>query len=430
MRGMRAGWSWFFLLVWVSVSGAQERGQLPQPVDWLEAGLMEGFPPAKESLVTKANWLNYPQLTWSLQHARELFPTRNVPRGGKPWEFPVALCSLESIPFKDEHGKDTTFGRFLKDTYTDSVLVLHEGRVVYERYFNQMTPRTPHMLFSVSKSIVGLLAATLVREGVLDERAPVSKYVPELESTALGDATIRDLLDMRVGVKFSEVYTDPRSDIVAYVLAAEWVPTPPGYTGPKDLYSMIKGLTQREGPHGEAFGYKSVVSDVLAWAMKKATGKSLAQMVSERLWSRMGAEEDGFYLLDPIGTEVAMGGFNATLRDLGRLGQLMLNKGEVGGRQLIPREVVEEIMAGGDREAFARAGMTTRPGWSYKDQWWVTHNENGAFMAMGVYGQRLYVDPKARMVIAKLGSHPVASNAFTDLVHMKAFQALAKELSH
>jgi CubicO group peptidase (beta-lactamase class C family) len=193
---------------------------------------------------------------------------------------------------------------------------------------------------------------------------------------------------------------------------------------------MIKGLTQREGPHGEAFGYKSVVSDVLAWAMKKATGKSLAQMVSERLWSRMGAEEDGFYLLDPIGTEVAMGGFNATLRDLGRLGQLMLNKGEVGGRQLIPREVVEEIMAGGDREAFARAGMTTRPGWSYKDQWWVTHNENGAFMAMGVYGQRLYVDPKARMVIAKLGSHPVASNAFTDLVHMKAFQALAKELSH
>lgn len=426
VRGVR--WALFFLVAWTSLVSAEQRLQLPRPVDWIQAGIMQGFPPQKESLVTKANWLNYPQLTWSLQHARELFPTRNVPRGGKSVDFPSALSGLDSISFKDEDGRDTTFGKFLKDTYTDSVLVLHEGRIVYERYFNQMTPKTPHMLFSVSKSIVGLLAATLVKEGIMEEGAPVSKYVPELETTALGDATIRDLLDMRVGVKFSEVYTDPSSDIVAYVVAAEWIPAPPGYVGPRDLCSVIKGLNQREGPHGQAFGYKSVVSDVLAWAMKRATGKSLAQIVSERLWSKMGTEEDAFYLLDPVGTEVAMGGFNATLRDLGRLGQLMLNKGELGGRQIIPREVVEEIMAGGDREAFAKAGMKTRLGWSYKDQWWVTHNENGAFMAMGVYGQRLYVDPKAKMVIVKLGSHPFASNTFTDSIHMRAFQALDKEL--
>jgi CubicO group peptidase (beta-lactamase class C family) len=390
---------------------------------------MQGFPPAPAKVVNKANWLTYPNLSWSFQHARELFPSRAISRDETKFKpFPAALQTLDEIVFDDEKGQSIRFGEFLKATYTDAILVLHKGKVVYEQYANNMTPATRHMLFSVSKSFVGTLAALLVSEGTLDENAPVARYVPELASSAYGDATVRQLMDMRVGAKFSEVYTDPKSDIVAYVLAAEWVPIPPGYQGPRDLCSMMANLKERDGSHGEAFGYKSSTTDVLAWVLRRASGKSLTALLSERIWSKIGAAHDAYYLLDSIGTEVAMGGMNATLRDLARFGQMMLQKGELGGKRILPRGVVEDIMRGGDRDAFARANQPTRLGWSYRSQWWVTHNPNGAYLAMGVHGQRLYIDPKAQMVVAKLGSHPVPGNAFTDPIHARAFHALARAL--
>ncbi len=417
------------LLLFSVQAWAQTAQQLPPPVDWRDAGLMQGFPPAAAKVVNKSNWLAYPNVSWSFQHARELYPSRAISRdGAKVKPFPLALQTLDEIVFDDEKGQPIRFGEFVTATYTDAIMILHKGKIVYERYANNMTPETRHMLFSVSKSFVGTLAALLVSEGTLDENAPVSKYVPELAPSAYGDATVRQLMDMRVGAKFSEVYTDPKSDIMAYVVAAEWIPIPPGYQGPKNLCSMMVNLKEREGPHGGAFGYKSATTDVLAWVLRRASGKSLTALLSERIWSKIGAESDAYYLLDAVGTEVAMGGMNATLRDLARFGQMMLQKGQMGGKQILPRGVVEDIMQGGDREAFAKGNQPTRAGWSYRSQWWVTHNSNGAYTAMGVHGQRLYIDPKAQMVVARLGSHPVAGNAFTDPIHTKAFDALAKAL--
>ncbi|MFZ5867832.1 MAG: serine hydrolase domain-containing protein [Thermodesulfobacteriota bacterium] len=408
---------------------AQAPGQLPPAVDWQAAGLMKGSPPPEAKQVTKANWLSYPFIRWSFQHSREVLPTKPVDRGPKPTALPTELKELDKLAFDDDKGKPTTIEAFLRDTYTDGIVVLHKGKIVYERYLNGMTPDTRHMLFSTSKSFVGLVAAMLVSKGVLDENAPVSKYVPELAASAYSDATVRQVLDMRVGAKFSEVYTDPKSDIFKYVIAADWVPRPPNYQGPTNLYATLAALTERDGPHGGPFGYKSANSDVLGWVASRATGKSLSELVSEMIWSKIGAEHKGFYLVDPLGTEVAMGGLNVTLRDLSRLGQTMLQMGQWEGREVVPKSVVEDIMKGGDRDAFAKSNQPTRQGWSYRSQWWITHNPNGAYLAMGVFGQRLYIDPKAQMVVAKFGSHPVPGNALTDPIHMKAFDALAKALT-
>jgi CubicO group peptidase (beta-lactamase class C family) len=407
---------------------AQAPAKLPPPLNWSDAGLMKGSPPPKAKQVTKANWLGYPYIRWSFQHARELLPTKPIAHGPKAIPLPMEPKDLDKLTFEDDKGNPVTFEAFLENTYTDGIVVLHKGKIIYERYLNGMTPETHHMFFSMSKSFVGLVTAILAAKGMLDEKALVSKYVPELATSAYGDATLRQVMDMRVGVKFLEVYTDPKSDISKYVIAANWVPRPPNYQGPTNLYAALVALKEREGPHGGNFGYKSANSDVLAWVASRTSGKSLSQLVSELIWSKIGAENKAYYLVDPLDTEVAMGGLNASLRDVARLGQTMLQMGQWEGREVIPNSVVEDIMKGGDREAFAKGNQPTRPGWSYRSQWWITHNQNGAYLAMGVFGQRLYVDPKAQMVVAKFGSHPVPGNAFTDAIHQKVFDSLAKIL--
>lgn len=139
-------------------------------------------------------------------------------------------------------------------------------------------------------------------------------------------------------------------------------------------------------------------------------------------------EQDAYFEVDSVGTEFAGGGLNAGLRDLARFGEMMRRGGEWNGQQIIPRSVVEDIRKGGDRDAFAKAGYDLLPGWSYRDMWWVTHNEHGAYGARGVYGQAIYIDPKAEMVIARFASHPVAANAGNDPTSLPAYHALAKYL--
>ncbi|MCK8484215.1 META domain-containing protein [Aliiroseovarius sp. S2029] len=185
---------------------------------------------------------------------------------------------------------------------------------------------------------------------------------------------------------------------------------------------------EQDGTHGEVFGYKTVNSDVAGWLIARTTGVSAAQYLSNRIWSRIGTEREAFYTVDSIGTPFAGGGFNAVLRDMGRLGQLVLQNGEWNGEQVIPSAAIDRIRQGGNKDAFAAAGYDLLPGWSYRGMWWVSHNDNGAFAARGVHGQTIYVDPTADMVIARFASHPVAGNAANDPTSLPAYQAVADYL--
>ena len=194
------------------------------------------------------------------------------------------------------------------------------------------------------------------------------------------------------------------------------------------LLADVEGQqVQAEGVHGETFHYKTINSDMLGWIISRVSGKAVTTLASERLWRPMGAEQDAYQTVDGLGVPFAGGGLTAGMRDLGRIGLLMLNGGTLNGQKLFPASVVEKIRKGGDRSKFG-TGFPTLAGGSYTSQWWVLHNRHGAFAARGVHGQTIYVDPTAEMVLVRFASFPKAQNGLIDPTSLPAYQAVAEYL--
>jgi CubicO group peptidase (beta-lactamase class C family) len=320
-----------------------------------------------------------------------------------------------------------TWEQAFNANYTDGVVVLHKGKVVYEKYAGALTADGQHIAHSVTKSFFGTIGAMLVAQSKLDENAKVSQYLPELKDSGFGDATIRQVLDMTTGLQYSENYADPKAEVWSHVRAGNVLPRPPGYQGPNTFYEFLQTV-KKQGEHGDAFAYKTVNSDVMGWVIARVTGKSVGQNLQDSIWSQLGAEQDAYFSIDTVGTEFAGGGLNTGLRDLARFGEMMRNDGKVGSTQVLPKAVVDDIRKGGDQAHFAKAGYATLPNWSYRNMWWVSHNEHGAFAARGIHGQTVYIDPKAEMVIARYASFPMPANAFNDPTSLPAYHALAKQL--
>jgi CubicO group peptidase (beta-lactamase class C family) len=393
---------------------------------------MRGAPPAPEKLVRFADgsFTRFPRTRWSFAHMRQLLPTAVVPRQDGP-VVPLPRDErddLDEVTFEPlGGGPPISWARSLALNFTDGILVLHRGRIVYERYFGVLAPHQQHMAFSVTKSFVATLAATLIHEGALDEHATVAHYLPELADGGYGDATLRHVLDMTTGLDYVEDYTDESSSIYAMSRAGGIRPRPAGYAGPNTFYEYIQTL-QKASPHGERFSYKTVNTDTIGWVMRRVTGKTMCELVAERLWSKLGVEQDAYFTIDSAGVEFAGGGLNLTLRDMARFGEMIRLGGVFLGEQVVPTAVVEDIRRGGNCDHFALAGYTLLRGWSYRSMWWVSHNEHGAFTARGIHGQAIYIDPAAAMVIVRFASHPQGANMHVDPTSLPAYHAIAKHL--
>ena len=394
---------------------------------------MQGDPPAPELLVRFGDMghFQFPKSRWAFANIRQLLPSTPIWRGSGPASvLPLALRSdlVEAVRFTPlGGGAEMSWAQSLDAMYTDAIVVLHRGRIVQERYFGVMAPQRVHMAMSVTKSYTGLLAAMLVHEGALDETQRVPHYIPELAGGAWDTATVRDVMDMRIGVAYSEDYTDPNAGIWEHSRAGGIFPRPPGYSGAPSFYAFLKTLKQ-DGPHGQGFAYKTVNSDVLGWLIRRVTGQAYGELLSQRLWQPLGCEEDAALLVDSEGTEFAGGGLNPTLRDMARFGECLRCDGAFNGRQVMPAAVVHDIRTLGSVEAFKSGGPPTLPGGAYRSMWWATNNEHGAYAARGIHGQAIYVDPTAEMVIARFGSHPMAANVHLDPVTLPAFHAMARGL--
>jgi hypothetical protein len=234
-------------------------------------------------------------------------------------------------------------------------------------------------------------------------------------------------MDMTTGLAYRADQADPEADIWKYSAAASPLPKPSGYDGPDGYFEFLQTV-RPEGMHGDAFHYKTINTDALGWIISRVSGKEITELLSERIWSRMGAEQDGYMTVDGKGTPFAGGGLSAGLRDLGRIGLVMLNEGEINGQRLFPSQVVANIRSGGSKAAFAKAGYQSLEGGSYRGMWWILHNPHGAFAARGVHGQTIYVDPTAEMVIVRFASYPTAKNAQIDPTSLPAYQAVAEYL--
>jgi CubicO group peptidase (beta-lactamase class C family) len=419
-----------FTLLFAATALAQAPAAPPDAAasDPRTLGLMQGFPPPPGKIMRfgDGSFYRFPNTRWSFSHMREFGPTANVSRGSGPIAaLPAAEKNIDAVAFKLADGRDMTWAGMLAATWTDGILVMHRGRVISEKYFGALDAQTPHIAFSVTKSFVGVLAALLAEQGKLDPAALVTKYVPELKDGAYADATVRQVMDMTVGVKYSEVYADPKADVWDYARAGGLLPAGPNYQGPRTFYEFLVKL-QKEGEHDQAFAYKTSNAEVLAWIIKRAGGKSISALLSETVWQKMGAEVDAYFAIDSIGGEQGGGGLNTTLRDLARVGEMMRLDGRFNGQQIIPAAAVADIRRGGDPAKFAKAGMATLPNWSYRSMWWVS--DYGAYSARGIHGQVIYIDPKAQMTIVRYASHPAAGNAANDPVSQPAYRALAEWL--
>jgi len=416
-----------------SISWAQEAKVLSAAEsDPVKLGWMVGSPPPADKIIrfTDPDYFSFPKMRWTVCHFRQLMPTVNVSRGlGAPAPLERALDeTIDAVKFTPLGGDaEMTWEQSLAANYTDGIVVMHDGKIVYERYFGCLDDAGQHGAMSVTKSLTGLMGEMLVAEGKLDENAKVASVVPELAKSAFGDATVRQVLDMTTGLRYSEDYADPNADVWVYSAAGSPLPKPEGYTGPRSYFEYLQTV-RKEGEHGTAFGYKTINTDALGWIIARVSGQSVARFMSDRIWSKMGAEQDAYYTVDSTGTPFAGGGFNAGLRDMARLGQVLLDDGAFNGQQLVPAAAIARIRAGGDKAAFEKAGYQLLKGWSYRGMWWITNNDHGAYMARGVHGQALYIDPKARVVIARFSSHPTAGNAANDPTSLPAYEAVAKHL--
>ena len=398
----------------------------PRPKTAREAGIMQGFPPPPDKRVTLENWDRPPYNRWSFQHVREILPTVAVARGASVWALPEAARDFDRTSVTHpRNGRRRSVLEALEHTFTDGFIVLHRGHVVYERYFNDMRRDTLHLSQSVAKSVTASVCGVLIHEGRIDRDAPLGALLPELRGSGYADATLRQVMDMRSGVRFGEEYADPGSDVAMIDHACGWKPPREGL--PESVLEIPARLP-RVREHGGPFEYRSIETDVMAWAMQRATGQRLADCVSERLWAPMGAGHDACYSVDRAGYALADGGFNATLRDYARVGLLYLNGGRGNGRQVLPAEWVRETREDGDAGAFAGPWAEHFPRGAYKNQFWVRDLDRQQIMARGVFGQTIYVDPSKDLVVASLSSWPDFTNPGYVLDELDVIDEIARQL--
>ncbi|OBH86496.1 serine hydrolase domain-containing protein [Mycobacterium scrofulaceum] len=386
-------------------------------------------PPAGISL---DNWLSAPYARWSFQHVEDFVPTAVIPRGTGPLAaLPASGAPVAEIGLAGTDGSATTVGAVMAATATDGWAVAHRGSLVVEEYLHQMTADTRHLLFSVSKSLVGAVVGALHEAGAIELGAPVTAYVPDLAECGYAGATVRHLLDMRSGIKFSENYDDPAAEIHLLDQAMGWAPRR-SPEAPATLRDFLLTL-RRKSAHGGPFEYRSCETDVLGWICEVAGGQRMPDLMSELLWSRIGAEHDATIAVDPEGMGFFDGGVNACLTDLIRFGSLFLRDGvSLTGQQVVPPAWLADTFDGGpdSREAFAASPDhdTDLPGGMYRNQMWFPYPGANVVLCLGMCGQMVYVNRAAEIVAAKVSTQPHSHEPHM-LDTLRAFDAVAHELA-
>jgi len=379
-----------------------------------------------ESTVTLANWRTAPYSTQSFHGVDEIIPVSLIHASERACKLSPDPQSIDAIVFEDQHGQERRLTEVLDTTATRGLVVLRGGRLVAERYLHRYNGANPHILFSVSKSLTGALTGILVDQGRIDPDSPVTRYIPEVSDSAYGSCTVRHVLDMTVSSSFSEAYLDDSGDFARYRRAMLWNPTEPGeVTG--TLHDFLASLRPEPEPHGTVFHYLSPNSDLLGWLVERASGRDFASLFSDLVWKPLGAEARAYVTVDAIGSPRAAGGICALPRDLARFGEMM----RLGGNEVLPDWWVQDSRDGGDSEPWKKGEFYHLfPTGRYRSQWYQTGSPSGAFCAIGIHGQWLWIDPKREVVIAKVSAQEEPVHDDTDLLLILAFEAIAEAVGN
>jgi CubicO group peptidase (beta-lactamase class C family) len=344
----------------------------------------------------RRHWLDANVNALTFHSIDQIFPTRRVEASATPWVLPHQDTKLDFS--YDYGGKTRAAVDFADRTYTNALIILKHGQIVAEIYRNQTTAESHFISFSMAKSITSMLIGIAVADGTIHSiDDPVTNYIPELKNSAYDGVTIRQALNMSSGADYHEVYASDHPDLLATAFEEAFVEN-------RAYFADFARTMTRAYPPGEHFNYSTFEACVLGWVLERATKQSIAHFMSERLWKPAGMESYGFWMVDGPsgqGREFTGGGFNAVARDYARLGLLMLRNGKAASRQVVPQAWVAESTNPQPREA----AESDSPLLAYHFQWWPLV-QSQAYMARGLQGQVIYVDPSADTVVVKLSYFP------------------------
>ena len=345
-----------------------------------------------------------------------LFPTRAVAHGAHPKPLPLSDTPLGPVHFRDA-GTSYDLEQYLDLNRVAGLLVLKDGRVALERYRYGNSERTRWMSMSVAKSITStLVGAALAQRRITSLSDPVTRYVTSLSGSAYDGVSVRDILMMSSGVRWNETYTDSASDR-RHLLEAQ-ISQQPGAA------MKLMSTLPRAAKPGFVNNYSTGETQVAGELVRSAVSRPLADYLADRIWSRYAMEADARWWLDsPNGHEIGGSGFSATLRDYARFGQFILDGGIAHGEPILPK--------GWIHDATARKTLRGGAALPYGYFWWPgptpAERRDGAFEALGIFGQHLYINPAAHLVIVVWGAQtkPTGGAIIDD---WKFFDAVAEQL--
>lgn len=389
----------FFPVTLATLLGTAATGTTLHPVDEDFVGQMAEYG------ISQAEW-DIPEFSSvALPHAYKFMRYYEISRGSAvaPQKWPdgeaLDLGRLKGMDGDGEHDLVT----LLRDRLLNhSMVILKNGKLVHQHFFDGMNEQSTHLDMSVTKSFTSILAGIAASEGKLDMSKPVEYYLPQFKKTSFVGVTVQEVADMRSGLAIPtppHKSWDPR-----FTESQEWNgPNDSGLHGIKDYLQLIKG---RKYQPGEVYQYQDPNTEILGMITEKATGQRLADLLETKIWQRVGAEHDAYWMADPDGFVVASGGLNMTTRDLARIGLVMLNDGKnYLGEPVIPKQFIDALWEGNDavRSAWKKnkkEGVLIPDAW-YKDQFRVLNVGGHKVLCMvGIYGQVLAMEKSSGTVIA------------------------------
>lgn len=361
-------------------------------------------------LYTSLNSFRDENLAYTFQHTPEIQPTKKISKGEEIFQFKKEenIILAEGFTFQ---GTFYTTEDFIEDTKTSALLVIQDDCIKYEKYFLGGDENTLFSSNSMGKSFVSALMGIAVSEGYIESiEDPIGKYIPEFVGTELENIPIRACLKMASGIDFDED-TDMSSFSINTLMG-------------KSAMKVISKYGLQEEPYTYR-RYLSINTEILGEVITNATGYSLAEYMEEKLWKKIGTAHDAYWTLSN-GKELAMGGLSVSLRDYARFARLYLNRGNYNGEQILTEDWVRDSFDIKEEYSKPEANEDAYNVIGYGYQWWIPEGTEEEFMAIGVYGQWIYVNPTKHIIIVKTSADPDFMEKGYELKHVEFFRAIAE----
>ncbi|MDX1738109.1 MAG: serine hydrolase [Alphaproteobacteria bacterium] len=381
--------------------------------------------------INRENWDTGPHNRWAYRNIDKLVNVKTIATDHSKFHiFRRGEKQLDRFQFHSSDGTKFGLDEYLEHSFCDGFLVLHRGEIILENYYNGMQENELHLSQSVCKSVTGILVGILVDEGILDTSKTAADYVPDLDGCVYGEVTLKNLLNMSSGVSYTEDYSNPSREYLLLEQCAGWNDRHIE-NAPKSFHAYLKSIGYHCPQGTEIFNYRSIDTDILAWVCEEATRQPFNILLSTYIWKKLACDFDAQIKTDHLGAATASGGLNASLRDYGRFGQMIINNGTFNNQKIVSENWISSSLQG-HPDAFRLgypAFSKTYPNGTYSNQWWVLDSEDGIQAAIGIHGQFIYIDRSADIVVVKLSTWPEANNHLLETSDLKLFHDLGTYLN-